>query len=48
MQLQDEWLKLVYWFILEYTVCQIKGHIQDYDDFEWCTRCYKPNVFEVQ
>jgi len=48
MRFDHEKLNLIYWFILEYTICKIIGHTQDYDDFDWCDRCYKSSVFEVQ
>jgi hypothetical protein len=48
MRFENERLNLVYWYIMQYTVCVVKGHTQDYDDFDWCDRCYKSSVFEVQ
>ena len=34
-------LQVISWDLLEHTVCFIFGHTREYDDFQWCTRCYK-------
>jgi hypothetical protein len=34
-------ITIIYWTVLEYSICRIKGHSQEYNDFQWCKRCYK-------
>ena len=34
-------IKVIYWNVIEYVICPILGHSREYDDFQWCKRCYK-------
>jgi uncharacterized protein with PIN domain len=40
MTISDK-ITVIYWNLLEFLICPVRGHTREYADFQWCTRCYK-------